>query len=44
MAGDFATRIIDPEAFISKRLPLAQYADAISHFKRGGECKNQVIP
>lgn len=40
----FATGIIDPTMFITKRLPLAQYAEAIGHFKRGGERKIQVIP
>jgi 2-desacetyl-2-hydroxyethyl bacteriochlorophyllide A dehydrogenase len=40
----FATGLLDPEVFISHRLPLDEYAEAIARFKRGEGTKIQVLP
>ena len=40
----FATGILDPDVFISDRLPLARYAEALTRFKRGEGRKIQVLP
>jgi 2-desacetyl-2-hydroxyethyl bacteriochlorophyllide A dehydrogenase len=40
----FATGILDPEVFISDRLPLADYVSALELFKRGEGRKIQVVP
>jgi 2-desacetyl-2-hydroxyethyl bacteriochlorophyllide A dehydrogenase len=40
----FATGLLDPEIFISHRLPLADYADALALFQRGVGRKIQLIP
>jgi 2-desacetyl-2-hydroxyethyl bacteriochlorophyllide A dehydrogenase len=39
-----ATGLLDPDVFISDRLPLAGYADALARFKRGEGRKIQVLP
>jgi 2-desacetyl-2-hydroxyethyl bacteriochlorophyllide A dehydrogenase len=40
----FATGVLDPDVFISDRLPLADYAEALARFKRGEGRKIQVLP
>ncbi|GAB3617178.1 zinc-dependent alcohol dehydrogenase family protein [Okibacterium endophyticum] len=40
----FATGVIDPEVFISDRLPLEQYAHALDLFREGKGRKIQVVP
>jgi 2-desacetyl-2-hydroxyethyl bacteriochlorophyllide A dehydrogenase len=40
----FATGILDPDVFISDRLPLAGYAEALTRFERGEGRKIQVLP
>jgi threonine dehydrogenase-like Zn-dependent dehydrogenase len=40
----FSTGVIDPDVFISDRLPLTSYADAIDRFKAGLGRKIQVQP
>ncbi|MBP2337901.1 zinc-dependent alcohol dehydrogenase family protein [Saccharothrix coeruleofusca] len=40
----FATGVLDPEVFISHRLPLADYADALGMFQAGQGRKIQVLP
>src|ERR1017187_3408705 len=40
----FATGILDPDVFISDRLPLARYAEALALFERGEGRKIQVLP
>jgi 2-desacetyl-2-hydroxyethyl bacteriochlorophyllide A dehydrogenase len=40
----FATGILDPDVFISDRLPLEDYANALQRFKQGIGRKIQVIP
>ncbi|MDX6208861.1 MAG: hypothetical protein QOE24_1252 [Frankiales bacterium] len=40
----FAGGILDPDLFISDRLPLADYATALDHFRRGIGRKIQVLP
>jgi 2-desacetyl-2-hydroxyethyl bacteriochlorophyllide A dehydrogenase len=40
----FATGILDPDVFISDRLPLADYTEALSRFQRGVGRKVQVLP
>jgi 2-desacetyl-2-hydroxyethyl bacteriochlorophyllide A dehydrogenase len=40
----FATGILDPDVFISDRLPLADYTEALSRFQRGVGRKIQVLP
>jgi 2-desacetyl-2-hydroxyethyl bacteriochlorophyllide A dehydrogenase len=40
----FATGVLDPDVFISDRLPLEDYAEALARFKRGEGRKIQVIP
>ena len=40
----FATGILDPDVFISDRLPLAGYAEALALFERGVGRKIQVVP
>ncbi|MDX6430012.1 MAG: hypothetical protein QOE54_2378, partial [Streptosporangiaceae bacterium] len=40
----FTTGVIDPDVFISDRLPLTSYADAIDRFKAGLGRKIQVQP
>ncbi|MEY9835604.1 zinc-dependent alcohol dehydrogenase family protein [Streptacidiphilus sp. EB103A] len=40
----FATGVLDPEVFISDRLPLTDYAAALQQFKAGKGRKIQVIP
>jgi 2-desacetyl-2-hydroxyethyl bacteriochlorophyllide A dehydrogenase len=40
----FATGILDADIFISDRLPLEEYADAIDRFRRGQGRKIQVVP
>ncbi|MGZ3148173.1 zinc-dependent alcohol dehydrogenase family protein [Lentzea chajnantorensis] len=40
----FATGVLDPEVFISDRLPLADYAGALDQFKAGKGRKIQVLP
>ncbi|HEY2287335.1 MAG TPA: zinc-dependent alcohol dehydrogenase family protein [Streptosporangiaceae bacterium] len=40
----FAGGILDPEVFISDRLPLADYPEAIDRFRRGVGRKIQVLP
>ena len=39
-----ATGVLDPEIFISDRLPLAEYPEALARFKRGEGRKIQVLP
>jgi threonine dehydrogenase-like Zn-dependent dehydrogenase len=43
-ADMFAAGLLDPDVFISDRLPLADYADALAKFKRGEGRKIQVVP
>ena len=40
----FAAGVLDPGIFITDRLPLEQYADAIDLFRGGRGLKTQVIP
>lgn len=40
----FATAVLDPELFITDRVPLENYADAIEAFKSGAGLKTQVVP
>ncbi|MFI6097919.1 zinc-dependent alcohol dehydrogenase family protein [Lentzea sp. NPDC051213] len=40
----FATGVLDPEIFISDRVPLADYAGALDQFKAGQGRKIQVLP
>ena len=40
----FATGVLDPELFITDRVPLERYADAIEAFKLGAGLKTQVVP
>jgi len=40
----FASGVIDPDVFISDRLPLTEYADALDRFSRGIGRKIQVLP
>ena len=40
----FATGVLDPSLFITDRVPLEQYADAIEAFKSGAGLKTQVVP
>jgi threonine dehydrogenase-like Zn-dependent dehydrogenase len=40
----FATGILDPEVFISHRLPLSDYVEALGLFQRGVGRKIQVLP
>ncbi|MCK2238480.1 MULTISPECIES: zinc-dependent alcohol dehydrogenase family protein [unclassified Crossiella] len=40
----FAAGVLDPEIFISHRLPLADYAEALESFRRGEGRKIQVLP
>ncbi|WP_375497790.1 zinc-dependent alcohol dehydrogenase family protein [uncultured Jatrophihabitans sp.] len=40
----FATGVLDPTLFITNRVPLEQYADAIEAFKSGTGLKTQVVP
>jgi threonine dehydrogenase-like Zn-dependent dehydrogenase len=40
----FATGLLDPDVFISDRLPLDDYAEALARFKRGEGRKIQVLP
>jgi 2-desacetyl-2-hydroxyethyl bacteriochlorophyllide A dehydrogenase len=40
----FAAGVLDPEVFISDRLPLDDYAEALARFKRGEGRKIQVLP
>jgi 2-desacetyl-2-hydroxyethyl bacteriochlorophyllide A dehydrogenase len=40
----FAAGVLDPDVFISDRLPLNDYAEALARFKRGEGRKIQVLP
>jgi 2-desacetyl-2-hydroxyethyl bacteriochlorophyllide A dehydrogenase len=40
----FAAGVLDPQVFITDRLPLDQYAEALDRFKAGGGLKTQVLP
>jgi len=40
----FATGIIDPEVFISDRLPLEEYARGVDIVRSGGGLKVQIVP
>ncbi|HUY50010.1 MAG TPA: zinc-dependent alcohol dehydrogenase family protein [Streptosporangiaceae bacterium] len=40
----FASGVLDPDVFISDRLPLDDYATALDRFKRGVGRKIQVVP
>jgi threonine dehydrogenase-like Zn-dependent dehydrogenase len=40
----FATGVLDPSVFITDRVPLDQYAEAIETFRAGGGLKTQVLP
>jgi 2-desacetyl-2-hydroxyethyl bacteriochlorophyllide A dehydrogenase len=40
----FAGGILDPDIFISERLPLEEYPTALDHFRRGIGRKIQVLP
>ena len=40
----FATGVLDPDVFISDRLPLDDYAEALARFQRGEGRKIQVLP
>ncbi len=40
----FATGVLDPKLFITDRVPLERYADAIEAFRSGTGLKTQVIP
>ncbi|MFH9425062.1 zinc-dependent alcohol dehydrogenase family protein [Streptomyces sp. NPDC017529] len=43
-AGLFAAGVLDPDVFISDRLPLDRYAEALDRFKAGQGRKIQVTP
>jgi threonine dehydrogenase-like Zn-dependent dehydrogenase len=40
----FAGGVLDPEIFISHRMPLERYADALELFRTGQGRKIQVLP
>lgn len=40
----FATGVLDPDVFITDRVPLENYAGAIEEFKSGKGLKTQVLP
>jgi len=40
----FASGVLDPDVFITDRLPLDQYAEALDRFRGGGGLKTQVLP
>jgi len=40
----FAAGVLDPRVFITDRLPLAAYSDAINRFRDGSGLKIQVLP
>ena len=40
----FASGVLDPSVFITDRLPLDQYAEALDRFRGGGGLKTQVLP
>lgn len=40
----FAAGVLDPDVFITDRLPLERYADAIEAFRSGAGLKTQVLP
>lgn len=40
----FASGVLDPQVFITDRLPLEQYAEALDRFRAGGGLKTQVLP
>ncbi len=40
----FADGVIDPDVFITERLPLEQYAEALDAFRGGRGLKTQVLP
>jgi threonine dehydrogenase-like Zn-dependent dehydrogenase len=40
----FAAGVLDPKVFITDRLPLSAYADAIGRFRDGTGLKTQVLP
>jgi 2-desacetyl-2-hydroxyethyl bacteriochlorophyllide A dehydrogenase len=40
----FATGVLDPGVFITDRVPLEQYSDAIDAFRSGSGLKTQVLP
>ena len=40
----FASGVLDPGVFITDRLPLDQYAEALDRFRTGGGLKTQVLP
>ena len=40
----FAQGVVDPDVFITDRVPLADYASAIDQFRRGEGRKIQVVP
>ena len=40
----FAAGVLDPEIFISHRMPLERYADALELFRTGQGRKIQVLP
>jgi 2-desacetyl-2-hydroxyethyl bacteriochlorophyllide A dehydrogenase len=40
----FATGVLDPDVFITDRLPLEEYPAALEAFKRGQGLKTQVLP
>jgi 2-desacetyl-2-hydroxyethyl bacteriochlorophyllide A dehydrogenase len=39
-----AAGVLDPRIFVTDRLPLDRYADAIATFRAGGGLKTQVVP
>jgi 2-desacetyl-2-hydroxyethyl bacteriochlorophyllide A dehydrogenase len=43
-ADMFAAGLLNPDVFISDRIPLADYAEALAKFKRGEGRKIQVLP
>ncbi|MER5888905.1 zinc-dependent alcohol dehydrogenase family protein [Streptomyces sp. NPDC001941] len=43
-AALFATGVLDPEVFVSDRLPLTGYADALERFRQGKGRKILVVP
>jgi 2-desacetyl-2-hydroxyethyl bacteriochlorophyllide A dehydrogenase len=40
----FAAGVLDPKVFITDRLPLRSYADALARFRSGAGLKTQVLP
>jgi threonine dehydrogenase-like Zn-dependent dehydrogenase len=40
----FATGLLDPDVFISDRLPLVKFAEALERFQQGIGRKIQLIP